>query len=315
MSQLAEPQPSAGSPDRLGVLRVQGADARGFLQGQLSNDVLALSPETSLLAALNTPQGRVVALLRLLERPEALLAILPRTLVGPVITRLRKFVLRSKVTFTDASDDLAIVPFLGTELARLRGGATLPSIAAVESRHLRLGDVSLLLLGGPTPRGLLIGTAAAIAALETTAGAAPASGNDWRLAQIEAGEPQLHPETSELFVAQMLNLDLLGAISFSKGCYTGQEIIARTQHLGRIKRRMLRWRTRGGAQWRRGDSITVPPGRSARIVELARRVDGDIELLAVVSGAGEAPSADAHEAGGQVDALPLPYAVPDTIGG
>lgn len=315
MTERGDVRPAAGTTDGLGLLRVHGADARSFLQGQLSNDVLTLNSESALLAALNTAQGRVVALVRLIERADSLIGILPRALVGPSIDRLRKFVLRSKVTLSDASDELTVVPFVTADITRLFGGTAPPAIALTESRHLRIGDASLLLLGGPAPRGLLIGSADATAAMEKTSGAMRASGNAWRLAQIEAGEPQVHPETSELFVAQMLNLDLIGAISFTKGCYTGQEIIARTQHLGRIKRRMLRWRASGGADWRRGDSITVPPGRSARIVDLATRADGDIELLAVVSGAAEPSSAGAREAEIQLEPLPLPYTVSDTVAG
>ena len=93
--------------------------------------------------------------------------------------------------------------------------------------------------------------------------------HDWRLADIRDGLPQIYSSTHEAFVAQMLNLDLLDGISFSKGCYTGQEIIARTQHLGRIKRRMYRLQLPEG-EWRIGQSLHLGDGRSGRLVEVAR---------------------------------------------
>jgi folate-binding protein YgfZ len=103
----------------------------------------------------------------------------------------------------------------------------------------------------------------------------------WRLADIRAGLPQIYLATREAFVAQMLNLDRLDGISFSKGCYTGQEIIARTQHLGRIKRRLYRLRLPEG-EWTLGQPLRLTDGRTGRLVELARSAEG-VEALAVLT--------------------------------
>jgi len=135
---------------------------------------------------------------------------------------------------------------------------------------------------------------------------APAIEHDWRLADIRAGVPQIYTPTSELFVAQMLNLDLIDGISFSKGCYTGQEIIARTQNLGRIKRRLARLRLPGSA-WSIGESVRLRDGRAGRLTELAR-VGEDCEALAVVN----LDKAEGEEVVNEnlVGAeLPLPYPV------
>ncbi|MGA2344213.1 MAG: tRNA-modifying protein YgfZ, partial [Steroidobacteraceae bacterium] len=112
-------------------------------------------------------------------------------------------------------------------------------------------------------------------------GSAPDIETAWRLADIRAGLPTVYAATSEAFVAQMLNLDLIDGISFSKGCYTGQEIIARAQHLGRIKRRMFRLRlaSRGGSI---GGAVKLADGRSGRLTELAP-ADGHLEALAVLN--------------------------------
>jgi len=261
----------------LGVIRIGGGDARAFLQGQLSNDLLRLTPDHSLLAALNTAQGRVIAVLRLLQRPDGIFAIGPAGLLATVIAGLRKYVLRSRVTLSDESSQHAVVGLLGPNVREL----------------------SVL------PRADLIATSRPAPEPET-------SGERWRLATIEAGEPQIYPETSELFVAQMLNLDLVDGLSFTKGCYTGQEIIARTQHRGRIKRRMLRYLIRGATPLRRGEQVRLDGGRIGRIVERAARNANDIEVLAVVPlDATDRESAESTLPQFNVERLPLPYAVPD----
>jgi len=126
---------------------------------------------------------------------------------------------------------------------------------------------------------------------------------DWKLSDIRAGLAQVYPETSEVFVAQMLNLDLIDGISFSKGCYTGQEIIARTQHLGRIKRRMHRLQL-PDAEWRIGQSLRLGDGRSGRLVEAIRSASG-FEALAVLG----AESNERDSTAVAAVPLPLPYPV------
>ena len=283
-----------------GAVRFAGADARAFLQGQLSNDLLALTPETSLLAALNTPQGRVVALLRLIERADGICGLLPASMVATVIERLRKYVLRSKVTLEPSP--LEVLPLVGIARSEVRA---LFDGAAGDAIHHPAANASALHLAGPTTRTLLVGETQELRTLLARAGLEPASWNDWRLAQIEAGEPQIYPQTSEHFVAQMLNLDLVGGLSFNKGCYTGQEIIVRTQHLGRIKRRMVRARHTGSAV-SPGEKLYEGEVSAGEVVDVARRADGTTELLAVVS-LTHAPGA-VHLAGcGPLTEMALPY--------
>ena len=137
----------------------------------------------------------------------------------------------------------------------------------------------------------------------------------WRGLDVAAGIPQVYAATSEAFVAQMLNLDVLGAIAFDKGCYTGQEIIARAHYRGRVKRRMQRFRTRSAASLAAGDAIQLNDGRSARVVEAVALGDGRHEFLAVTNLGSKDESTDATETLAQtaidVESLPLPYALPD----
>ena len=145
----------------------------------------------------------------------------------------------------------------------------------------------------------------------------PATDNDWRLGSIAAGLPQVYPATSESFVAQMLNLDLTGGISFEKGCYTGQEVIARAHYRGRVKRRMQRFLTDSPAALAPGDSGLLADGRAFKVVEAAQHADGRCEFLAVapLAGTPAEPDADTTPAPAQTplaaQTLPLPYALPD----
>ena len=174
-----------------GLLHFRGTDCVKFLQGQLSNDMRSLGATGWLLAGLHNPQGRVLALLRLLApAPDHVVALLPAELADASAATLRRFVLRAKVTISADADTAALAQFAAQSPA-----ATLPAAAAAHALD------------------------------------------------IAAGMPQVYTASSGMFVSQMLNLDCIGAISFDKGCYTGQEIIARTHYRGRMKRRMQRFVT------------------------------------------------------------------------
>jgi folate-binding protein YgfZ len=287
---------SAGRLTHLGVLRFTGADALGFLQGQVSNDTQRLTENTPLLAAYSSAQGRVLALIYLLRHSSGVIAILPRELLGTTMERMRKFILRAKVQIEDAGDSLAVAGCVGL-MPQSSGGYT------------EMDGVGIAAVARDKNRYWLIG---AVEKLPSTADAAEANRieDEWRLADIRAGLPQIYAATSEAFVAQMLNLDLLDGISFTKGCYTGQEIIARTQHLGRIKRRLFRLRLPSGT-WQVGQALRLADGRQGRLTEVAQS-NGHIEALAVLSvEPGAALGSDAPtEILVNATELPLPYRLP-----
>ncbi len=290
--------------EELGALRIQGADAVRFLQGQLSNDLQRLTPERALIAGYHNPQGRVIALLRLVHLAEAdVLAILPRELLTPVAQRLAKFVLRSKVRIAAECADWSISGRVGWEAAA-------PPPPLGEQR--RVSDAIIVCVSEHPARYLEIRPRTA--APPTRPAATTATGAHWRVLEVRAGLPQVYAQTSEQFVAQMLNLDVIGAIAFDKGCYTGQEVIARAHYRGRIKRRLQRFCSRGPLALAPGDGGTLPDGRPFKVVQAARLEDGRCEFLAVAP----LPGAQAESAGGDdttapVDAesLPLPYRLPD----
>jgi folate-binding protein YgfZ len=306
--------------DALGVLRARGPDAMSFLQGQLSNDLTRLATDRGLLAGYHNPQGRVIALLRVLQLgPEDLLAVLPRELVPTVIARLSKFILRAKVKLADDSPSWRITGLLAAADGDADGSDAAPATATVVAALptavdsvARIADAVAVQVAEQPSCWLLL-TPATRSPLAN--GAAVPAPEIWRRRAIAAGEPQVYAATSEEFVAQMLNLDALGAIAFDKGCYTGQEVIARAHYRGRVKRRLQRFVTRGPQALKPGDAGTLADGRAFKVVDAVQRADGRCEFLAVAPLIGDESAAVASDAAAPVErlnaeTLPLPYSLP-----
>jgi folate-binding protein YgfZ len=294
---------SSGRLAHLGILRFSGPDALSFLQGQISNDTSRLAQQRSLFAAYSSPQGRVLALIYLLPHSSGVAAIMPREVLLPTLERLRKFVLRAKVKIEDAADSLAVAGYYGAEALRAAG---LP-VPAAAGQYIEVNGVGVAAVGIEDRFWVIGSPAEPPLAAQELEDRAQRSASDWRLADIHAGRPQIYAANSEVFVAQMLNLDLLDGISFTKGCYTGQEIIARTQHLGRIKRRLFRLQLPGG-EWKLGQALQLQDGRQGRLVEVIES-GGRFEALAVLSLEGAGEPETVTSAAVAATELPLPYAV------
>jgi folate-binding protein YgfZ len=313
--------------EHLGALRARGRDVVSFLQGQLSADLMQLCAERSLLAGYHNPQGRVLALLRLIESaPGEVLAILPRELVEPVASRLGAFILRSKVELADESHAWRIAGLLGPSIAESPATAA-PGVAPLAPPFAlvlpgtvrgvaRLGRSFALRVGERPARWLIVSPAGASAGDAGLGRCAPAAPELWRRVAVETGEPQVYAATSGEFVAQMLNLDVLGAIAFDKGCYTGQEVIARAHYRGRVKRRLQRFRTDEPRPLQPGDAGELADGRAFRVVDAVRLPEGGCEFLAVTALATAEPRAADTPAPASAPRLramelPLPYALPE----
>jgi folate-binding protein YgfZ len=280
-----------------GLIRVRGADAVKFLQGQLSNDVSKLGAGQSILAGFHNPQGRTIALLRLVHWDvDDILALVPRELAGSVAARLAKYILRAKVKVADESASWRVVGLIDAGPADGADAATdLPvtvgtQTIATQSRGERAVFVRV---GNEPPRWLAIAPASSADAVGALGAFplldyTPADRATWQRLEVAAGQPQVYAATSEEFVAQMLNLDALGGIAFDKGCYTGQEVIARAHYRGRVKRRMQRFVSRGACQLSPGDAGQLTDGRTFKVVLSAPLADGRCDFLAVVSLASEA---------------------------
>jgi tRNA-modifying protein YgfZ len=279
----------------LGVLAFHGPDAARFLQGQLSADVEKLKLGESTLAGLHNPQGRAIALLAVTRHSaDEVFAVLPRELAAQVERHMRKYLLRAKLRIEDLSSAVTV----------LGSAANTAAIAGVIP--IAWGARRLLLVRAERMEAFEVADAAALAA--------------WNLADVVEGIPQIYATTSETFVAQMLNLDLLGAIAFDKGCYTGQEVIARAHYRGRVKRRMQRWHAMRTPLLEPGDAARAPDGRSLTVVRAVAAQDGGQELLAIGAFAPaavndtamEVSTAGADSPGVQVNGpLLLPYSLPE----
>ncbi|MDR3418167.1 MAG: hypothetical protein P4L83_18495 [Nevskia sp.] len=228
---------------QLGAIRAAGAEADTFLQNQLSNDLRQLVPAHVQLATYNSPKGRVLDLFALRRDGDAIVLEARRDTLPATLKRLRMFVLRAKVTLEEAAGYCAL-GLAGPQAAELLAGAGLP-VPAQDWDCAAAGDLAVIRRPGTVERYTVHAGAERLRTLWPALAqqAVPVGTAAWRLLDILAGLPSIRPATADHFVAQMLNLDRLGAISFSKGCYPGQEIVARMHYLGNLKRRMFRAHT------------------------------------------------------------------------
>ena len=301
----------------LGLIAVRGPDTDAFLQGQLTCDVRQVSPDRSLPSAHCTPKGRVFASFRLFRNEDACYLESPLAMIAPALNRLRKYVLRARTRLEDASDFLARMGVAGPNAAALVGavlGAVPETINSVITADA-ISPITAIRLPGPPPRFELHGAARELSAVwnALAPNVMPVGAEPWRLLDILAGTPTVYPETVEAFVPQMLNLQLLDGISFHKGCYTGQEIVARTHYLGKLKRRMyLAW-VDSPTPPRPGDPLFSPQADASQsagqLADACRHPTGGYAVLAVAliecAEQGVLQLGDVH--GPELRLEPLPY--------
>ncbi len=220
----------------LGVVCVSGADAVSFLQSQLTNDVSRLAFGKVQLSGYCTPKGRLLATFHQWRTDEGVFMRMPREIIGSVVKRLSMFVLRAKAKVTDVSDAWATYALLGESTDVLHDAGLSAPDAPWASTTAGTVRVDRLL---PTPDGvdryLLTSPRESQLPLSDVA-RGPSS--LWWLSEIDAAVPTIFAATQEKFVPQMINLEVLGGVDFKKGCYPGQEIVARSQYLGKLRRRM-----------------------------------------------------------------------------
>jgi len=276
------------------VVAVTGPDARAFLQGQLTNDLLGLERHPGLLAAACNREGRVLETMRLAAAGEVVSIVVRRVLIPALLTRLAKYVLRARASIQECGDAQIVAGLLDAEPD--------PSWSLAAA-----ATAGLTMMVAGTRRILLTGSRAALdTALADVDQTDP---EDWERVSIEDGEPTVHLETAGVWVPHMLNLDLLAAVSFTKGCYTGQEIVARTQNLGRIKRRMLRYVGPAGESLWPGQTLYSGELPAAQVV-VACSGPGGAELLAVVGLRFRGDLLSVRPGGTELVPADLPYAIP-----
>jgi tRNA-modifying protein YgfZ len=284
-----------------GVLEANGDDARSFLHAQLTSDIAGLPDNRARHAGWCSAKGRLLASFLVVPHANGYLLQLARDLAPTVAKRLAIFVLRAKVKISDAS--AAWVQFgvwgPGAEASLADVGIEAPG---EDLQIVRRGN--LLVVRAFAQHYLLIAPQEERARLATLAGSGDATG--WTLEEIRAGRPLVTQATQDQFIPQMVNYEHLGAVDFQKGCYPGQEVVARAQYRGQVKRRMVH--VRAPVPLRAGQDLysdDLPGQASGTVVNAA----GDEALAVVQIGALEKGAAVRVEANGApLEVLPLPYA-------
>lgn len=287
----------------LGLIRASGVDAAGFLHNLLTNDINGLGADNARFAGLCTPKGRLLALLLIWRDGEDYLLMLPRDILPGVLKKLSMYLLRSKVKLSDATTERALIgvspaPTFAASLPRF-------GVAAIAGgQAVRLDDKRALLALNPE--------AVTARWTELAASARPVGLAAWQWLEIATGQPRVVAATQEAFVPQMLNMELpaVAGVNFGKGCYPGQEIVARTQYLGKIKRRTYRARLLGATN--PGTHVYAPETgdqHCGAVVSVAPSPAGGFECLVCVQiGAVEAGEVRVGAVDGErLEFLPLPY--------
>ncbi|MBK5518747.1 folate-binding protein YgfZ [Pseudomonas sp. TH10] len=290
-----------------GVLAVRGADAGKFLQGQLTCNLNYLSDSRASLGARCTQKGRMQSSFRILLDADGVLLAMASDLLEPQLADLKKYAVFSKSKLTDESAAWVRFGLQQGDIALSSLGLDLPAETDSVVRN-----EGLIAIRVSPDRAELWAPADQADAIKTKLTAALPEGelNQWLLGQIRAGIGQVMPSTRELFIPQMLNLQAVGGVSFKKGCYTGQEIVARMQYLGKLKRRLYRLNLNTAELPEPGTQLFAPSHNSAiGEVVLAANAGQTIELLAVLQ-AEAAEAGDVHLGaleGPALQLLDLPY--------
>lgn len=290
-----------------GVLAVRGADAAKFLQGQLTCNLNYLSDTQASLGARCTQKGRMQSSFRILLQGDGVLLAMATELLEPQLADLKKYAVFSKSKLTDESAAWVRFGLVNADTALASLGLELPA----ETDSVVRNDALIALRVSPGRAELWVPAEQGDAVRNQLAATLDQTDlNEWLLGQIRAGIGQVMPQTRELFIPQMLNLQAVGGVSFKKGCYTGQEIVARMQYLGKLKRRLYRLSLDAPELPEPGTPLFSPSHNSAiGEVVLAAKAGKSIELLAVLQ-AEAADSGDVHVGtleGPGLQLLDLPY--------
>lgn len=295
-----------------GRLRFSGTDAQAFLHAQLTCDVAALAPGRATYGAYCTPKGRVIASFLLWRTAEGFHMQLPAPLVDPVLKQLSRYILRAKVKAEDVSADWKLFGVAGPGAAQRVASAA----GGVPSKALEIFEnAGVQVIHLPGDRFEVAAPGSRVQAIQEAlaAGSTPAAPESWELEEIRAGIPSILSPTQDAFVPQMLNLDLLGGVSFDKGCYPGQEIVARMHYRGTLKQRLYLAHAAGTEKPQPGEklySTAFGEQSCGAIVNASPAPEGGFDALAVIQIA--AAKGDVHwrsPSGPALELLPLPYPV------
>lgn len=296
------PQAPSRCDTGLSLLAVTGADASDFLHGQFSNDLKSLSVGQSQISSYSSAKGRVLALFEIARTDDGFLIALPTDILEPVRKRLQMFVLRADVTLSP----LTATPVTGlvgegAEAALAEAGLPVPEVNKLTVD----GDVTVWALSGAASCYLVLGETDALNELSKS------DSGTWTMARIAAAVPSVTAATQDAYVAQQLNVDRIGGINFKKGCYPGQEVIARMHYLGKPSRRLFAYRASGAAPAVGAELRTASGEEAGSVVASAAAGEGAAILAVMKLKTLEAGAALSTADGASVTALDLPYTLED----
>jgi folate-binding protein YgfZ len=297
---------------QFGTLRVSGEDAQSFLQNLLSNDIREVSATQSQFSSFNSAKGRMLANFLISRESDDYLLQLPASLTEAMRKKLSMYVMRAKVKITDISNELIILGLSGNSaphILQAQGWALPESVLGLSQNQtaciIKYSDSRYQINLHPEQAEALW---MSLHALATPVGSA-----SWDWFNIRAGLPVILPATQEQFVPQMANFDLIGGINFKKGCYPGQEIVARMHYLGKLKRRMYLAHVDSATAPQAGDELygTEPAGQSCgMIANAAVAPQGGYDVLAVIQSESHDANAVHLSSGAQLQFEALPYPLP-----
>jgi folate-binding protein YgfZ len=305
--------PTLCGVDELGVIRVSGADAVSFLQAQLTNDTQGLDSERVQLNGYCTAKGRLLAVFDQWREGDSVFLQLPREILAPVMKRLSMFVLRAKAKLEDDSAHWATLAMVGPGSAQLIEQALGAAPATGKGRLIDGLRINRLPDGTQARERFVLrmATGAVEPVLGRLAAARPAGSGVFWWSQVDAAHPTVVGATQEAFVPQMINLEVLGGVNFKKGCYPGQEVVARSQYLGKLRRRMSLAHTAaddvaaGGDVW-----FTGQDDPAGKVVLAAGAPEGGMDLL-VECPVDRIEQQSLHIRGIPLTLRPLPYTIVD----
>jgi folate-binding protein YgfZ len=297
------------SLQHLGVIRAEGADAASFLQGQLSHDVQLLPVGQARLAAFLSAKGRMQASFVVIKRSaEEFWLLTSRDVLPATLKRLSMFVLRAKCKLSDATEAVQLLGLAGDAVpAEARNLAPWQVLA--------LGDASVVRLYAAEGQRRALLAAPAGSALPAPISASPIMAPEaWQLSMVQAGVPLITTPVVDAFVPQMLNFESVDGVSFKKGCYPGQEVVARSQFRGTLKRRM--YRLSAAEQPQIGQEVFAASDDSqpvGTVVQAAASASGFEALVSMQIAAANEPLHLGSNTGPALQILDLPYALKEDI--
>ena len=270
-----------------GLIAAHGEEAETFLQGQFCNDVRKVDEHSSQISGYCSPKGRLLSIFRMFKIKDTYYLLIPHELIEETLKRLRMFILISKVTLEDADNAMTRIGFSGPD-ADKRLKEILGKAPEQDNTVIHTDNVTVMRIPGPCSRFIILGDVESIKNIwsKLDVHAAPVGFQPWGQLDIQAGIPQVYSQTVDAFVPQMVNMQVIEGVSFKKGCYTGQEVVARMQYLGKLKRRMYKANVKTDEPVMPGDNLFAAGDTSGqgtgKIVSAHPSDSGGYDVLAVI---------------------------------